>query len=178
MERIKSYLLASAALVTVVLVLTLARNDATRVVADEFKDVRVINTESMPAKVRDVDNAPRHAVQARASCADDEGSCAVLIYVVPSGKRLVIEYASMQAHATGAQISRMRVSTIVAGEEISHNLSPTPPAPTVDSETTIGQVVRLYADPGTAVWVSGRPTNSSITASFVFTISGYLVDVP
>jgi hypothetical protein len=28
------------------------------------------------------------------------------------------------------------------------------------------------------VWVSGRPTNSSITASFVFTISGYLVDVP
>jgi hypothetical protein len=112
MERIKSYLLASAALVTVVLVLTLARNDATRVVADEFKDVRVINTESMPAKVRDVDNAPRRS-PGQSKLRRRRGQLRGSHLRSSLGKRLVIEYASMQAHATGAQISRMRVSTIV-----------------------------------------------------------------
>ena len=175
MERIKNYLLCSAVLIIAVLVMTLT--DVRRAVADEFKDVRVINTESMPAKVRDADNAARHPTQARANCSDDEGSCGVLIYVVPAGKRLVIEYASMRAHATGAQISRMQISTVVAGEEILHYLPPTPPAPTVDSDTSVGQVVRLYADAGTPVLVSGSPTNSSVTAFYGFAISGYLVDV-
>src|SRR5687767_719987 len=83
MERIKNYLIGSTVLSTLVLILTLANTDVRRAVAEEFKDVRVINTESMPANVRDVDNPARQPVHFSES------------YTVPDGKRLVIEYVSM-----------------------------------------------------------------------------------
>ena len=83
MERVKNYLLCSAVLIIAALGLSLA-TDVRRAVADEFKDVRVINTESMAAKVRDVDNA-RHPVHAAVNCTVDEGGgCLRLIYTVPA----------------------------------------------------------------------------------------------
>ena len=83
MQRIKSYLLGPAILVFLALVLALANVDVRRAVADEFKDVRVINTESQPANVRDVDNPARQPIHFNES------------YTVPAGKRLVIEYISV-----------------------------------------------------------------------------------
>lgn len=176
MERLKNYLLFSAVLIIAALVLTLV-TDVRRAVADEFKDVRVINPLSMPANVRDVNEA-RQPVQAAVSCVVDEGSgCLRVIYTVPSGKRLVIEYASMKTKLEDAHISRMTIHTTIGGEEITHYLTPTPPTPLVDTETSVGQELRLYADPGTSVLVSGTPFNSDGSNGFAFTISGYLVDV-
>jgi hypothetical protein len=56
MKSIKNYVAGSAVLVILALVFALAHSNVPRAVADEFKDVRVINAESMPAQVRDVDN--------------------------------------------------------------------------------------------------------------------------
>lgn len=83
MERIKSYLLGSAILVFLALVLALANADVRHAVAEEFKDVRVINTAAQPAIVRDVDNPARQPIHFGES------------YTVPAGKRLVIEYVSV-----------------------------------------------------------------------------------
>jgi len=84
MKSLKNYVAGSAVLVVLGLVIALAHSNVPRAVADEFKDVRVINTESMPAKVRDVDNPALQPVHI------DES------YTVPNGKRLVIEYVSLE----------------------------------------------------------------------------------
>ena len=178
MGSIKNYLIGSLAFIIVALVLALANADIRRAVADELKDVRVINTEAMPAKVRDVDNPARQPVHAEANCSDDEGSaCETVIFAVPAGKRLVIEYASMGARVSDVQVSRMGIRTTVGGQEILHRLPPTPPAPAVNSSTSTGEQLRLYADPGTSVSVVGAGTDSNGTGDFFFTISGHLVDV-
>jgi hypothetical protein len=89
MRNINNYLIGSLAFIIVALVLALANADVRRAVADELKDVRVINTEAMPAKVRDVDNPSRQPVHFSEP------------YTVPAGKRLVIEYISFQFKTTG-----------------------------------------------------------------------------
>ena len=83
MKRIKNYVVGSAVLVILALVFALAHSNVPRAIADEFKDVRVINAESMPAQVRDVDNPGRQPVHIGES------------YTVPNGKRFVIEYVSL-----------------------------------------------------------------------------------
>ncbi|HEX6123798.1 MAG TPA: hypothetical protein VFZ23_00350 [Pyrinomonadaceae bacterium] len=87
MERIKNYLLGSMVFIIATLVLALANNDVRRVIAEEFKDVRVINSVSQPALVRDVDSSVRLPVHFNQS------------YTVPGGKRLVIEYVSLHVAA-------------------------------------------------------------------------------
>ena len=172
--RLSAVFAATALLLS--LVMLVAHTNVPRAVADEIKDVRVINTESMPAKVRDVDNG-RNPVHAEVNCVVDEGGgCLRLIYTVPADKRLVIEFASMRARVTDAQVSRMSMYTTVGGAEVLHYLTPTPSSTIDNGETSAGQQVRLYADAGTGVWVSGEPFDSDGTSNFHFTISGYLVD--
>ena len=108
---------------------------------------------------------------------DEGGGCLRLIYTVPAGKRLVIEYASMKARITDAQVSRMSMYTTVGDQEVLHYLTPTPPSTIDNGETSAGQQVRLYADPGTSVLVAGDPFDSDAISFFSFTISGYLLDV-
>src|SRR5215204_5485313 len=96
MERVKNYLLGSAALIIAALVLTLA-TDVRRAVADEFKNVRVINTESMPANVRDTGVPIRTPVQIQVNTSINTGEVVgdQLVYTVPAGKRLVIEHVAV-----------------------------------------------------------------------------------
>ncbi|HEV8482243.1 MAG TPA: hypothetical protein VGV87_01685, partial [Blastocatellia bacterium] len=56
-----------------------------------------------------------------------------------------------------------------------------PSTPSVSFGTpraTIGQQVRLYADPASLVGVSAVRSGLAGTADFEITISGYLVDLP
>ena len=140
--------------------------------------INVGNLVSNPLPVRDVDNPARQPVQGAATCSVFEGgSCQRAIYVVPAGKRLVIEYASMEAHVSDNRTPRMWIYTAIGGHEIRHFLPIPPPVPGLGLTTSIGQQVRLYADPGTGVGVSGVVDDSSGTAVFKFNIYGYLVDV-
>ncbi|HEV3458910.1 MAG TPA: hypothetical protein VHG32_20355 [Thermoanaerobaculia bacterium] len=100
---------------------------------------------------------------------------------VPKGKRLEIEYASGEAFLPTGQKALFSVITSLAGERtgISHYL---------DSDALgnfgapdyfrAGQVVRLYADPGTVVMLRidrDRPTGAGLAR---MSISGQLVAVP
>lgn len=145
--------------------------------------VSVGNLGNSPLPVRDVDNPARQPVQAHASC-DGTGAtgCSTSIFVVPPGKRLVIEYASMQAGIPAGQVALFEIQTIAGGASGSVEHSFPLSAPSVSGFggglTAVGQQVRVYADPGITVNVSGRRNIVAGDARFSFSISGHLVDVP
>ena len=110
--------------------------------------------------------------------------------MVPAGKELVIEYASLDGCILPGQSVELSVSTEIGGAFVRHAVNIAPPAagpgvgviacsiPNASSITAVGQQIRLYADPGTPVLVEGDRNSNTGLASFSFSISGYLVDVP
>jgi hypothetical protein len=154
--------------------------------------VMIDSTVGDPVRVRNVNDAIQPA-QAQIACISPSvtiGCGPVTIYTVPAGKRLVIEYASMSACMLPGQTATLTVSTEVGSTLVHHLVNVTPPAagpgtgaigcnlPAASSVTAVGQQVRLYADPGTTVTVEGDRNSNTGAANFVFSISGYLVDVP
>jgi hypothetical protein len=141
-------------------------------------DVNVVNTPS----VRDADNPAHQPVQAIVSClADNVLGCSEIIYTVPQGKRLVIEFASMEATLTADQKAQLKLDTTAGGATVTHNFPLTPPAVVFQGEavvSTLAQQVRLYADGGTSVEIKARRNNigPAFLAFFRVSISGYLVD--
>jgi hypothetical protein len=147
-------------------------------------DVNIVNTPNVQVtntpSVRDADNPTRQPVQASAICeANNVIGCLPLIYTVPAGKRLVIEFASMDASLPVGQAAQLAIQTTVGGETVTHHLPLTPPAVSFQGQgaAASGQQVRLYADAGTGVTVDGTRNIATGTAFFNFSISGYLVDV-
>ena len=151
-------------------------------------DVNVVNTPNVTVtntpSVRDADNPAHQPVQANMACfADNVLGCSETIYTVPSGKRLVIEFVSMEAGLTADQVAQMTMKTTVDGAEVTHRFPLTEPARVFQGEAvvaTLAQQVRLYADAGTSVEMKARRNNigAAFNAIFRFSISGYLVDVP
>ena len=168
MERVKNYVLGSAVLIIAALVISLA-TDLRRAVADEFKNVLVINSQAMPANVRDVDNAARQPLYF-------DGS-----YTVPAGKRLVIENISLGVRSpTPSKL----VLALKSDNILLHQFFP----------TFIGTFI---AGPGGDVYVYGlsQETRAYIEENKVVSIAlwsftggdpsidhagvtGYLVDIP
>jgi len=151
--------------------------------------VLVGNTVANPVRVRNVNDAIQ-PVQAQASCLVGSLGCLPTIYTVPAGKRLVIEYASMRVCILPGQSATLSIATQVGDQAVFHYLNVTPPAAapgtvaigcnagTPSSEVAVGQQVKIYADAGTGVVLTGSRNSTVGTASFQFSISGYLVDVP
>jgi hypothetical protein len=135
--------------------------------------VRVNNTVTDPVRVRNVNDAIQ-PFQATVSCPNTFGACAIGMYVVPMGKRAVIEYVSGKAEGSGSFDVDPDLQTMTGGVTAQHELtSSTAPRGT----STWGQQIRMYADPGSNIG-AGVFTNPPTSVSFTFTISGYLVDVP
>ncbi len=143
--------------------------------------VTVANLGSSRLLVRDVDNPARQPFETNQSCSAGGALGCQLSFTVPAGKRLVIEYASMHASIPVGEVAELSIVTSVAGTFVEHVLPLTPPSVPFAAGglvARVGQVVRLYADPGTVVFVNvgrsgvGSPTNFSVS------ISGHLVDVP
>jgi hypothetical protein len=134
-------------------------------------------------------------VQAQGSCNTVSVGCGSgLIYTVPANKRLVIEYVSFTAcglPGLTAQAEILLTTVGGGGNNVAHALNVTPPlaAPgnsaigcasgTPASTSSIGQIVRLYAETGSSVTFNGDRANGVTgNASFKWTFSGYLVDAP
>ena len=149
--------------------------------------VTVVNTPSNPVPVTgnvgitgtpDVRViSPIQAVQREITCAYNiDGYCQAMIYQVPEGKRLVIEYFSQTANFGSA--TSYSISTTVDGYTVEHIIT----GPFVNASSSGN--LRLYADSGAdgvVVKASGGgcsypcpPDGYSISLR----ISGYLVDVP
>jgi hypothetical protein len=151
--------------------------------------VLIDNTVGDPVRVRNVNDAIQ-PVQAQASCLVNALGCLPTIYTVPAGKRLVIEYASMRVCVLPGQSATLSVATQVGDQAVFHYLNVTPPAAApgtfaigcnsavASSEVAVGQQVKIYADAGSGVVLTGTRNSTVGTASFQFSISGYLVNVP
>jgi hypothetical protein len=134
--------------------------------------VQVASSASNPVFVRDVNNAvqPFHITLETAG---------VNTFLVPAGKRLVIEDVSGYAQVPTQQRGFFIVFTKIAGDVVftSHII------PATYSFTYLGAVdylianeqVRIYADPNTLVVAQ---TSFNLGGAAFITISGYFVNVP
>ncbi|MFN2511325.1 MAG: hypothetical protein ABR568_07755 [Pyrinomonadaceae bacterium] len=128
--------------------------------------VRVSNPTSDPVLTRDVDRGVRELIQRNCTVSVLAGvtSGERVVYEVPAGKRLVIEFTGINQFLNSPDLA---ISTTVNGETVFHKLSGG------------SQMVRLYADPGTQVKTfasTGVP--QQLDQAAVCSISGYLEDVP
>ncbi len=146
----------------------------------------VTSSETNPIFTRDVDNAARHSFQIRQS-RFDTSTFLQNTFTVPTDSVLVIEYVSVAMNAPHAAIMEFSVETTANGIVVQHlvptaqrdffaNLSSGP----TDSAIATSSL-RLYADPGSTVKVSGcifcgnGGTLASYGPEFISTVSGYLV---
>jgi hypothetical protein len=92
-------------------------------------------------------------------------------FTVPINKRFVIEYISYRQSASDGPIG---VTTTTNGGQVEHEI-PHDVAESYNGIRYSGREVRIYADPGTKIFVT--PTVST-PGSISTTLSGHLVDVP
>jgi hypothetical protein len=169
-----------------ILVVSAALLTSRNVVADSSKDVIVgplplpvvVNGNSSTAGlwIRSVNDAVE-PVQARANLIVPPGSHGqgLVLYNVPAGKRLVIEYGNAFCTLPAGQAITLEFETGLNGSSAIHHLQSSPPAPFGSNPSTAAsQAVRLYADPGTQLTSFVVRTDTSGTASCVVQLSGYL----
>jgi hypothetical protein len=101
-------------------------------------------------------------------------------FTVPKGKRLVIELIAGQGSVEAEQILEAGIATTVNGNLANYPLVLSKEGIIANRARFVGsQLMRVYADPGTVVFVSaGRTAPGSGSAEFTLAISGQLVDVP
>ena len=141
--------------------------------------VQVGNTATSPVLVRDVDNAARHAFVASGSLVisgTDLTSPFTPLTIVPMGKRLVIEYVSVNVAAGAAQHLELRLITSL-GTEYPIALGP-PLTFGTGSLSTTDHLTRIYIGPGgpTLGMILNRDTSSGGNAILNISIDGYLLD--
>jgi hypothetical protein len=143
--------------------------------------VKVANDATDPVVVTQIDAPDRRAFQATVTVTLDQGfggqNGAV---TVPPGKRLVIEYASARAFVPAGQNLVFSIDTSVNGENVSefHHLPSTQQFTSGNTtEFIAGEQVRIYADQGILILRADRD-NPNGRGTFIFTISGHLVDLP
>jgi hypothetical protein len=150
--------------------------------------VMIDSTVGDPVRVRNVNDAIQ-PVQVSTTCLTSTLGCLPTIYNVPVGKRLVIEYASLGVCILPGQSATLNIATTTGGQSANHYLNGTPAAAGpgtaaigcnsgASSFVATGQQVKIYADAGTGVVVTGERNSTVGSANFHFSISGYLVDVP
>lgn len=169
MKRIKVYVAGAAVLVALALVFTLAHPGVRRAVADEFKDVRVINPVSMPVNVRDVGDLTHQPVHFNES------------YTVPAGKRLVIEYISMGIE-TPFQCEHL-IGGMSSEGVLLHMYHPTlagtfnPNPDTTVYRYVLSQETRAYVGQNRTVTLELRSWSGCLPDLAHASATGYLVDL-
>lgn len=98
------------------------------------------------------------------------------IYTVPAGYHMVVEYASIQGSLPPGQVAGLGVLTTAGGDSVLHFVTmasnPYPTKPLLGA----GQVVQLYADPGSEVQIQWWRSDNNGEGELTATISGYLFE--
>ena len=148
----------------------------TSVAINNTPNVNVVNTADAPVLERDVDNPARQPFQSSTNFPSS--------FMVPGGKRLVIEFLSARvAFPEPCRMSDLTLSTVAGGQGAVYYFFPNTIDPVLRARAVVvNQETRIYADPGTQVAVNGeRGCFAGGTLDDYIgtvTISGYLVDVP
>lgn len=106
---------------------------------------------------------------------------------VPAGKRLVLEWVGGSSRVSGWENVRLTVSTTAGGVDADHDVATngyrrefegSSPPLNADFMVRFGQMVKLYADPGSFVQIAAsRSEILEVTPTgFAVSVSGYLVD--
>ena len=158
-------------------------------------DVTIINDASSPVPVTgevEITGTPsvriidgRMPFQATLQCF--EPSCGdQVIYTVPPDQMCVVEYFSCITNVTDASTPAAlicQINTVVDGDSVQHNLNVTPFITTAHPLTSgkylsAGEMVKLYASPGSSIKVDGFLTSTVATFPDLWvSISGYCIDV-
>jgi hypothetical protein len=142
-------------------------------------NVTVVNRPTNPVPVRNVDGPTRQPVLTVLNGFDDTAG---VIYAVPAGKLLVIEYLSARAKLPHDQgVAEAGCTTRLLGvPPVSTYFESTHMASSSSQEFFISsKLVRLYAAAETHVSVFlKRLPQTTGTGQVLFTLHGYLVDVP
>ena len=107
-------------------------------------------------------------------------SQSVEIFVVPAGKRLIIEYVGWQATLESGEIGKARISTRVNGNFTSHRLSTQDVGgPGVNGGLIVedGKLVKLFSDPETTITGQVFTGPNAAVENVIFSISGFLVEI-
>jgi hypothetical protein len=130
----------------------------------------------------DVDNPEKQPFQAAVEINLPPGTGGENGFVqVPKGKRLVIEYASGEGFLPTGQKCLFSVITSLQGQATGtrHYLESTPMGKFgAPDYFRAGQVVRLYADPGTTVMLRADRDVTTGQGLVRMSLSGHLVNVP
>lgn len=145
-----------------------------------------VDTNSNPVTLitRDHDNPAKQYIQLQTSCTNLTGACEPSIYTVPTGKILIIEFASVEASLPAGQSVRLILQVLsdpLGSSFVNHYLPWSDPAPTASgiggNFAMVGQNIRAYASAGNVIRTVAERTDAFTgTASATFSISGYLVD--
>ena len=150
-------------------------------------NVQIINGGTNPVPVSISNSAPPEVVQVDYSKDLNDlliGTGPELIYSVPAGFRLVIEYLEVQGSLQSGEAATGGIYTTVNSKTSLHETM-TPPAPFLlngtaltNQGTTAGKTVRIYADPGTDVMAQVDRSDGTGHAFIVVVINGYLQPLP
>ena len=99
--------------------------------------------------------------------------------LVPTGKRLVIEFVGVDVNVPSGQKVLAAVGTTLGSATLFHPIV-TATLPGVGGQDVFraSQPVRLYADPGTSVGLFITRAGTVGAGHAVVTVSGHLVDLP
>jgi hypothetical protein len=143
-------------------------------------NVTVVNTATQPVPVLDVQNPAKQPFQYFFNFNFDptQGGNGES-FIVPVGKRLIIEFVSATMAVERGSIVDVVVDTTVGGVEGTHHLVPTSVGAAwgFPMSYIVSKDMRVYADPGTKVSF-GITDNLTGNGTSWGTISGYLISVP
>lgn len=145
--------------------------------------VQVNNPATNPVLVRDVDISARQPVQVEGfvSVGIGQSSNGKVIYTVPVGKRLVVEFVSAEGDVRNTQSPRFQILTAFDDEFVIHTLTSTLQGQGSPTSThhNVSQLVRFYAQPlSNVIFNFGRSFMVDGDARAAVTLSGYLEDAP
>jgi hypothetical protein len=147
--------------------------------------VSVTNPAGRPVLVSDVDNAVRQTVQGFSNCgAEPAPGCSTQLFIVPSGKLLVIETltASMQVPTGQKALLTLTVQDPAVPKPEFFFLTLEPQGTFTGSSASPSDffagthLVRLYAGAGSTVSFEGKQNGSAGAVEVTVSISGYLVN--
>jgi len=141
--------------------------------------VEVKNDVSSPVITRGADEPARQPFSLFQSCSTTAGGTQICTtsFNVPANKALVIEYVSVLCFGFGnPNPARSTITTTAGGATVPYNFLRGDPSPIFNNEFQSNALVRIYADPGTTVTLTG--TQSGNGSNFQFSLSGHYVNVP
>jgi hypothetical protein len=142
--------------------------------------VEVKNDASTPVITRSTDEPARQPFSTFQTCSTNTNGgtqeC-TSTFSVPANKELVIEYVSVLSFGFGnPNPARSTITTTAGGASVPYRFLRGDPSPIFNNEFQSNAVVRIYADSGTTVTLTGTQNGNGST--FQFSLSGYYVNVP